>query len=310
MEYIAGRTDFEYKNSAVTLGKFDGIHLGHQQLLDLIISYKKQGLTAVMFSFLIHPGNLFSDKEFELIYTEEEKLAKLSHAGIDVLVSYPFTEETRSLEPEEFIKEILVKKLDAKVIVVGSDFRFGYQKKGDVALLKKFEERYGFQVIACEKKKWKNEVISSSGIRKALKDGDMEAANAMLGKPYMIRGEVVHGRRLGRTIGMPTTNLIPPNSKLLPPCGVYASMTLMNGRYLPGVTNIGYKPTVGEEEFIGVETYLFDFDEDLYGKTIEVEIIYYIRPELKFGSIEELVTRMREDIIVAKNYFKQNKMLS
>jgi riboflavin kinase/FMN adenylyltransferase len=219
MEYIAGRTDFEYKNCAITLGKFDGIHLGHQQLIDMVISYKKQGLTAVMFSFLMHPGNLFSDKEFELIYTEEEKLARLSHTGLDVLISYPFTEETRSMEPEEFIREILVRKLDAKVIVVGEDFRFGNQKKGDVTFLKKCEDIYGFKVIACEKKKWKNEVISSSSIRKAIKDGDMEAANEMLGKPFMIRGEVVHGRRLGRTIGMPTVNQIPPIRSFCPPTG-------------------------------------------------------------------------------------------
>lgn len=310
MDYIAGRTDFKYKNCAVTLGKFDGMHLGHQQLIDLVISYKKQGLTAVMFSFLMHPGNLFSDKEFELIYTEEEKLAKLSHTGIDVLISYPFTEETRSMEPEGFIKDILIGKLEAKVIVVGEDFRFGNQRKGDVAFLKKYEEQYGYKVIACVKKKWKNEVISSSSIRKAIKDGDMESANAMLGKPFMIRGEVVHGRRLGRTIGMPTVNQIPTNSKLLPPCGVYATMTLYGGKRYPGVTNIGYKPTVGEEEYIGVETYIFDFNEDLYGKTIEVELYYYLRPELKFGSLEELVTRMREDIIVAKKYFKENKLSS
>lgn len=306
MEYIAGRTDFEYKNSAVTLGKFDGIHLGHQQLIDLVISYKKQGLTAVMFSFMMHPGNLFSDKEFELIYTEEEKRVKLSHIGMDVLISYPFTEETRRMEPEDFIREILVRKLDARVIVVGEDFHFGNEKKGDVALLKTFEKIYGFKVIACEKKRWKNEVISSSSIRKALKNGDMEAANAMLGKPFMIRGEVVHGRRLGRTMGMPTVNQIPSNTKLLPPCGVYATMTLINGQHYPGVTNIGYKPTVGEEEYIGVETYIFDFNDDLYGKMIEVELYYYLRPELKFGSLEELITRMREDTIIAKRYFKQN----
>ncbi len=308
MEYIAGRTDFKYKNCAVTLGKFDGMHLGHQQLIDLVISCKEQGMTAVMFSFQMHPGNLFSDKEFELIYTEEEKVAKLSHAGIDVLISYPFTEETRSMEPEKFISEILIGKLDAKVIVVGEDFRFGYQRKGDVAFLKKYGEIYGFKVIACEKRKWKNEVISSSSIRKAIKDGDIETANAMLGTPFMIRGEVVHGRRLGRTIGMPTVNQIPTNSKLLPPCGVYATMTLLGGRHYPGVTNIGYKPTVGEEEYIGVETYIFDLDEDLYGKMIEVELYTYLRPELKLGSLEELVTQMREDIVITKDYFKKNKI--
>ena len=300
MEYIAGKTDFKYKNTVVTLGKFDGIHLGHKQLIDLAISYKKQGLTAVMFSFLLHPGNLFSDKEFELIYTEEEKLVKLNHYGIDVLISYPFTEETRSMGPENFIKDILVDKLEAKVIIVGNDFHFGIHRSGDVAFLKQYEETYGFQVIACDKKKWKNEVISSSAIRHALKEGNMEAANAMLGQPYSIRGEVAHGRKLGRTIGIPTMNLIPSGTKLLPPCGVYASKTLIDGVWHAGVTNIGYKPTVGEEDYIGVETFVFDFDKDLYGEILEVELIYYIRPEMKFGSVEELVSKMQEDIIIAK----------
>jgi len=306
MKYIAGETEFSYKNSAVTLGKFDGLHLGHQQLMDIVISFKKQGLTAVMFSFLLHPGNLFSEKEFELIYTEEEKLVILNRCGIDVLVSYPFTEETRAIEPEDFIKEILVGKLDTKVIVVGKDFRFGHQRRGDVALLQEYEEVYGYKVIACEKKKWKNEIISSSNIRSALRVGDLEAANAMLGTPYTIRGEVIHGRRIGRTMGMPTTNLIPSSAKLLPPCGVYASKTLIDGIYHQGVTNIGYKPTVGEE-YIGVETYIFDYDNDLYGKMIEVELFYYVRPEMKFGSLEELTQKMREDIITAQNYFKHNK---
>jgi riboflavin kinase/FMN adenylyltransferase len=304
MEYIAGKTDFKFKNTVVTFGKFDGIHLGHQQLIDIVISYKKQGLTAVMFSFLLHPGNLFSDKEFELIYTEEEKLAKLNHTGIDVLVSYPFTQETRSMDPEDFIKEIIVDKLDAKVIVVGEDFHFGIHRRGDVNLLKEFEDIYGYKVIACEKKKWKSEIISSSTIRGALKEGNIEAVNAMLGQPYTIRGEVVQGRKIGRTLGMPTTNLVPPSSKLLPPCGVYASKTLIDGEYHPGVTNIGYKPTVGEEEYIGVETFIFDYNNDLYGKMIEVELFSYIRPEYKFGSLEELMQRMHEDIKVAQQYFK------
>lgn len=304
MEYIAGSTNFKFKNTAVTLGKFDGIHLGHQHLINLAISYKEQGLTAVVFSFLLHPCNLFSEKEFELIYTEEEKRVKLSQRGIDALISYPFTEETRIMDPENFVKEILVQKLDAKVIIVGKDFRFGLNRKGDVEFLKQREEVYGFKVIACDKKKWKNEIISSSSIRHELKGGNMEAVNAMLGIPYSIRGEVVHGRRLGRTIGMPTTNILPPANKLLPPCGVYATRTLIDGTYHNGVTNIGYKPTVGADEYIGVETYIFDFEKDLYGEILEVEFYYYLRPELKFGSLDELITKMHEDIVNAKKFFQ------
>lgn len=300
MEYIAGNTNFEFHNTAVTLGKFDGLHRGHRQLIDLAISYKEQGMTSVMFSFLLHPGNLFSDKEFELIYTEEEKRAKLSRSGIDVLISYPFTAKTRSMDPEDFIEDILVGKLDAKVIVVGEDFRFGLHRRGDVAMLKEYASVYGYQVIACDKLKWRNEVISSSAIRSAIKAGNIEVANAMLGEPYSIRGEVVHGRRLGRTLGMPTLNQIPSSNKLLPPCGVYASKTVVDGVHHPGVTNIGFKPTVGEEEYIGVETYLFNYNKDLYGEMIEVELYDYIRPELKFSTVEELACRMQEDMALAK----------
>ena len=304
MEYIAGKTEFKYTNCAVTLGKFDGLHLGHQQLIDLVVSYKEQGLTAVMFSFLLHPSNLLAEREFELIYTEEEKRSRLKRSGIDVLISYPFTESTRTMEPEDFIRDILVGKLDAKVIVVGTDFRFGINRKGNVALLKQYENKYGYQVIDCEKRKYRNQIISSSYIRNALKEGNMEIANTMLGKPYSIRGEVVHGRKLGRTIGIPTINQIPSSDKLMPPCGVYASKILIAGDTYPGVTNIGYKPTVGEEDHIGVETFIFDFNKDLYGEMVEVELYYHIRPEMKFGSIEELTQRMNEDIRLTKEFFK------
>ena len=304
MEYIAGNVDFKLKNSAVTLGKFDGLHLGHQLLMEQVIASKKQGYRAVMFSFLYHPGNLFSRKEFELIYTEEEKLHKLRSSGMDVLVSYPFTEETKNIEPEDFIRDVLVGKLDAKLIVVGKDYRFGRKRRGDIHMLKELENTYGYRVIACEKKRWNDTTISSSAIRKELSLGNMESVNAMLGQTYSIIGQVLHGRKIGRTLGMPTTNIIPPTNKLLPPCGVYATKTLIDSTYYPGVTNIGYKPTVGEGELKGVETFLFDFDQDLYGKEIEVELYHFQRPELKFASLEELKERMQEDIEITRNYFR------
>lgn len=305
MEYIAGNTDFKLRNSAVTLGKFDGLHLGHQLLLDKVISYKKQGLTAVMFTFLYHPGNLISNKEFELIYTEEEKVTKLSKTEMDVLVSYPFTDETKNIEAEDFIKDILVDKLGAKIIVVGDDFKFGHKRRGDIKLLKSLASTYGYEVIDCEKRKWKDKIISSSIIRQELAKGNMEEVNAMLGQPYFIKGEVLHGRKIGRTLGMPTTNILPLSGKLLPPNGVYASKTLINGSYYPGVTNIGYKPTVGAEKMRGVETYLFDFEQDLYGKVIEVELYHHQRPELKLNSLEELKELMQKDIETAKAYFSR-----
>ena len=268
MEYIAARTNFKLSNTAVTMGKFDGLHLGHRQLINLTVRYKEQGLTAVMFTFNLHPNNLFSEREFDLIYTEEEKRVKLQEMGMDIMVSYPFTEETRNMEPEDFIRQVIINNLDAKVLIVGEDFCFGKDRKGNVALLRQYEQEGGFQVIACEKKKYKGEIISSSAIRSLLNKGDIPTANIMLGQPYSIRGEVVHGRKLGRTIGIPTVNIIPSDIKLLPPCGVYAARVAVGGQSYMGVTNIGYKPTVGGEEYIGVETHIFDMDKNLYGTVL------------------------------------------
>lgn len=303
MKYISEDTDFKLKNTAVTLGKFDGLHRGHRLLIDEVLSLKGQGYTSVMFTFLYHPYNLLSDNEIKLIFTEEEKRARLETLGMDVLISYPFTNDTKNIQPEDFIKDILVNKLDVKVIVVGNDFRFGKNRRGDVDMLKAMESVYGYKVIAFEKKRWKDTVISSSTIREELASGNMEDVNEMLGLPYYIHGKVLHGRKIGRTLGMPTTNLTPTAYKLLPPCGVYASRTIIDGISYPGMTNIGYKPTVGAEKFKGVETYIYDFDGDLYGREIDVELLTFNRPELKFDNLEELKLKMEEDLTIGRKYF-------
>ena len=302
MEYISD-IDFKLKNTAVTLGKFDGMHQGHRLLIDEVLSVKEDGYKAVMFTFLYHPFNLFSDNEFKLIFTEEEKRARLKDIGMDVLISYPFTNETKNIEPEDFIKDILVSKLDAKVIVVGNDFRFGKNRRGDVDMLRAMEAVYGYKVIAFEKKRWQDTIISSSTIREELAKGNMEEVNEMLGQPYYIHGQVLHGRKIGRTLGMPTTNLTPSANKLLPPCGVYASRTIIKGISYPGMTNIGFKPTVGGERNMGVETYIYDFDGDLYGHEIDVELLRFTRPELKFNNIDDLKSQMEEDLAFGRTYF-------
>lgn len=305
MKYIAGITDFKIKNSAVSLGKFDGIHLGHQLLLNKVLELKKHGYQAVMFTFFYNPRNLFSDKEIELIYTEEEKKYLLEQKGFDVLVSYPFTKETASMEPEDFIKEVLVEKLDAKVIVVGADFCFGHKRRGNVDLLREKSKEYGYELIVFDKMKIEDQVISSSYIRSKIAEGDMEQVTKLLGRPFSIIGEVMHGRKIGRTLGFPTTNLIPPSSKLLPPNGVYASMTNINGVNYPGLTNIGNNPTVGVTPEKRVETYIFDFDSDLYGSTIEVLLYSHERPEMSFQSVEDLKNQMNKDIIFGHKYFSK-----
>ncbi len=306
MEYITGRTDFKLHNSVVSLGKFDGIHRGHQLLLNRILEQKKLGYQAVMFTFMFHPDNLFSDKEIDMIYTEDEKRYFLEQSGLDVLVSYPFTKETASMEPEDFIKVVLIEKLDARIIVVGSDFCFGHNRKGDVAMLKEMSHIYGYELIVFDKMKLAGQVISSSYIRNEIVKGHMEKANFMLGKPFTIIGKVQHGRKIGRTLGFPTVNLVPPVHKLLPPNGVYTSVTTINGIKCPGVTNIGFNPTVGTTAERRVETHIFDFDVDLYGIVIELSLYCMERREVKFNSLEELKTQMQKDIAFGREYFSKH----
>lgn len=302
MEYITGTTEFKLHNSAVSLGKFDGIHLGHRLLIDKVVSLKNEGYIPTVFSFQCNPRNLFSEKDMKIIYTEEEKKRKLEEMGVDVFVSYPFSKETASMEAVDFIREVLVEKLDAKVIVVGSDFRFGHERKGDVALLKELAGQYGYQLIIFDKVKVDNHIVSSTLIRNELLHGNIPKVNQLLGEPFSIVGEVVHGRMIGRTLGMPTTNVIPSENKILPPNGVYATKVLVEGKSFDSVTSIGYKPSVGAETVKGVETFIFDFNDEIYGEIIEVQLYGYERPEVKFNSLEELSAQMHKDIIWAKEY--------
>ncbi len=303
MNYITGTTQFKLENTAVCLGKFDGLHKGHMELIHQILKYKDKGYNSVMFTFDYHPSNLFSDKETQLIYTEEEKRKKLEELGVDTLIAYPFTKQTASTSPDEFIKDILVNKLGAKVVIVGSDFCFGRNREGNTKLLQQASSEYGFKLIICSKIQLNNKEISSTLIRNELLNGNMELASEMLDKPFSISGEVLHGKKIGRTLGMPTTNLVPDSIKLLPPNGVYISKTIIDGEYFEGITNIGYKPTVGDNKR-GVETFIFDFNDDLYGKEIEVLLYHFVRAEQKFDSLEELKKQMLMDIDYGKEYFR------
>ena len=304
MEYV-NHTNFHFENTAVSLGKFDGIHKGHQKLMDCVLQQKKKGLKAVTFSFLVHPGTLLAGKEMSLILTEEEKKRKLEKMGMDVLVSYPFSKETLSMEPEDFIKDILVDKLDAKVVVVGANFRFGHNRRGDAELLKQYALKYGYEVQVFDRFKVEEERVSSTWIRKCIAEGNVDYVQTLLGEPYSISGEVVHGKKLGRELGMPTANVVPEKQKLLPPLGVYVSKTLVDGIWYEGITNIGVQPTVTEESGKIVETFLFDYKGDLYGKEIRTNLYYFERPEQKFESIEALKEQMEKDCLAAREYLKR-----
>lgn len=296
MNYFHGTTDFYIEGeTAVTLGKFDGVHRGHQKLMRHVkeLEHEKK-VNSVCFTLNAYNG--------PLLLTKEEQKHVVEQMGISYFIDCPFVPEISGMSPREFVEEILVKRLHTRYIVVGTDFRFGFKRAGDVELLKSMQEEYGFEVHALEKEEYKDRIISSTYIRETLEKGDMELASILLGRPFMVSGQVLHGRRIGRTIGMPTVNLVPPEDKFLPPNGVYASKTWVKGTPYPGVTNIGYKPTVGEM-FRGVETYLFDVNLDLYGEELQTELYYYRRPEMKFASLEELKAQMHRDISFGKEYF-------
>lgn len=299
MKWIRGISEFTVgEPTAVSLGKFDGLHRGHQLLLDRIGEKQRQGFASVVFAFDF-------GKRAALMLPEERR-RMLKERGVDYLLECPFVPEISHMEPEDFVREVLVRRLHAGYLAVGMDFRFGYGRKGDYRLLEQLGETWGFVVDVVEKARDFGREISSTFIRQELEEGRMERVNALLGYPYSITGEVVYGRQIGRTIGMPTANLRPQAEKLLPPNGVYATKTQIDGEIYEGITNVGYKPTVGGEQKMGVETCLFDLEMDLYGKEISVQFFAYERPERKFASIEELREQILADTAWGKSYFAAN----
>lgn len=302
MEYVEGK-EFTYKNTAITLGKFDGIHRGHQMLLKKVVDKKKDGLTSVMFTFSSHPQNLLQNKETKLIYTLEEKRIILDKWGLDVLISYPFNKQIARMKAYDFVKDVLVGQLDGKIIVVGQNFRFGHNREGNVQLLQKLSEEFNFELVVYDKLEYKGRRVSSTLIKELIRQGNIEYANHLLGTPYTIMGKVKHGRKIGRTLGFPTVNIVPDENKLLPPNGVYVSNTKINDKTIHGVTSIGQNPTVGKTDEIRVETFLFDFEGDLYDQTLRVQILSRFRDEIKFDNVDLLKEQIDKDIELGKAYF-------
>lgn len=307
------------ERTAVALGKFDGIHQGHMLLIEQVLKLQKQGYMGVVFTFDMRENHVFDVSNMKTIYTSEEKAQVVSDTGVDVLVEYPFDDAFAATEPEAFIRDILVGMMRAGYVVVGSDYRFGRDRKGDVETLKSHAEEYGYKVIVIDKLEQDDEVVSSTVIRRNISEGDVRAVIPMLGRPYSMTGEVVSGKQLGRTIGIPTANMLPQDHKLYPPAGVYASrIKIVKGehadhedpfRMYMGITNIGDNPTVNDNGNITIETNIFDFDRDIYGNIIKVELIQKIRGEKKFAGIEELKKQMSNDIDAAKKIIADSKLV-
>ena len=307
MKIINDTLDFSIPEmSAITLGKFDGIQKGHQKLMKMILAQKEQGLKSVVFTFGQMPGTFFYGKG-RTILTSKERQLHLERMGIDYMIECPFVPEVIQMEPEKFIEDVLVNQLHVKYIAVGPDFRFGYNRKGSVGVLKKMASVYGYEVEVFDKECLEDKVISSTYVRHMLEIGEMETVQRLLGYPYYVSGTVVHGHAIGRKIGIPTINLIPDDDKMLPPNGVYLTKTVWEENQIFGITNVGCKPTISGEEAKGIETHLYDFDGDLYDKELTVEFYAYHRPERRFESLEDLKSQLARDaawgreIIVEKN---------
>ena len=300
MEYITGTREFQIQEPAVvTLGKFDGRHIGHQKLLKRMEKVKaEKGYKTAVFTFDMSPNTFVSGNTQKVITTNLERKNNLEKIGIDYLVEYPFTEETARMDPEEFVKSVLVGQMKAKTIVVGTDCSFGYQGAGNADSLLQWKDRYGYELIIIHKEQDDHRDISSTYIREQLDDGHMEKASKLLGEPYAIHGTVVHGNHIGGAVlGFPTANIMPPPEKYLPRFGVYVSKVFVEGAYYGGVTNLGKKPTVEGDSPVGAETFIFGINEDIYGKTIEVQLLHFIRPEQRFEELEQLkaqIERARE----------------
>lgn len=305
MQIIEQTTDFVLPaGSAVAIGKFDGIHLGHRELIFRLLEQKRKGLLATIFTFDTSASAFFGGEEKELT-TKAEKRAIFEEMGIDVLIEFPLNRETAATEPEEFVGRYLAEQMRAAYICAGPDVSFGKNGAGDYALLEQFADKYGYRAELIEKVRLANgEEISSTAVRAAVRRGEMESAGDMLGKPYSVSGRVEHGRQFGRTMGMPTANLIPEADKLLPPNGVYYSSVVIgeDGREYRAISNVGCKPTVSAAGRVGIETYIYDFEGDLYGRDITVILLAFRRPERKFDDAEALRRQMEADIAAGREF--------
>lgn len=294
------------KNTVVTIGTFDGVHIGHRKIISrLIESAQANDWDSVVLTFFPHPRMVLQkDADIKLINTIDERGALLDSLGLDHLVIHPFTIDFSRMYAEDFVEEILVNALQARKVIIGYDHRFGRNRNANIEDLKRYGEQFGFEVEEISKQELEDVAISSTKIRNALIEGDIQRANAYLGYPIMLQGEVVHGKHLGKTLGYPTANLkIAENYKLIPAQGVYVVQSMIDGNLVYGMMNIGTNPTVGGMDQT-IETYFLDFDGDLYGKHIAIEILSHIREEKNFESVDMLVKAMQEDEVFSRKYIQ------
>jgi len=294
------KIDKKFSGSIITLGNFDGLHLGHQELIrKIILRAEETGGLSMVVTFRPHPLKILAPEKCPpLISIYEEKIQLLEKLGIDVLVKIPFTLDFSAMEPRDFVKNILVDLLGAKEIFVGYNYRFGKGRKGNILMLRDLGNELGFIVREVEQVSLNGEVISSTRIRQLLINGEVEHAARLLGRPYALCGIVVKGDGRGRGLGFPTANIVSRHS-IIPSDGVYAVRLFVRDKYYDGIVNIGMRPTF-DAKSMAIEVHIFDFNEDIYGEELTVYFAGKIRDERKFGSAVALINQINADINSAK----------
>ncbi|MEQ1605116.1 MAG: bifunctional riboflavin kinase/FAD synthetase [Pyrinomonadaceae bacterium] len=293
--------------TVLTLGVFDGLHLGHQEIMRKVVDRAKAvDAVATAITFDPHPrAVLHPDSAPPMLQTLDQRLANLEVLGIDQTIVIPFTREFADQPAENFLTDIIHDRLQAKEVYLGKGFAFGKDRGGNIELLRAMSEKLGFVADEVDEIQLRGMRISSSKIRKLLAGGYINLARRMLGRPYGVEGVIIRGNRRGHTIGFPTANLKPHN-RVIPRYGVYATATLIDGSWRKSITNIGVRPTFESDADPSIETYVFDFDGDLYGNVLRVRFLHRIRDERKFNGIDELKAQIEKDSNRARNYFHHN----
>ena len=295
-------------STVITIGTFDGVHIGHQKIIQQLVNASKEGnLQSCVLTFFPHPRMVLQkDANIKLINTIDERSQLLEKAGVDLLYIKTFNKEFSRMNAEDFVKQILVDVLHAKRVIIGYDHRFGRNRSADINDLRKYGEVYGFTVDEIPMQDVEDIAVSSTKIRKALLEGDLDTANSFLGQPFILTGRVTKGKQLGKTIGFPTANVyIEETYKLIPKHGAYIVRSNIGERIVYGMMNIGLNPTVnGDKE--SIEVHYFDFSQNLYGEKIQVEVLFRLRDEQQFDSIENLKQQLERDKVFSQQYISKN----
>ena len=291
------------KSTIITIGTFDGVHLGHQKILKkLNIEAENNGLESSVLTFFPHPRTVLNpNSSLKLINTIEERVSLFKKSKIDNLIVHPFTKEFSELDSEDYVKNILVDQLKAKIVLIGYDHKFGKNRTADINNLKEYGIKYNFEVIEIKAEEINDIAISSTKIRNSIEEGDIQLTNSYLGYEFSFFGKVVKGNSIGKTLGFPTANIkIGTDLKLIPKNGVYLISTIINQKIIFGMMNIGIKPTTNENTK-SIEVNLFDFNQDLYDTNITIYIKQFLREEIKFDSLNELKLQIEKDKITCNS---------